>query len=441
MIFGFGKKGRQHVDDDDDDDEDEDDLDFILFKGALNGNNPDLSANARLVQAGLMPAKKLISEALARRADTIRLEPKGKVAAVSYLVDGVPYPAAKMPPQAANAITQMLKLLAGLDITDKKSKQGGGISAEFDEVDHEVRIDTTPVQGGGERLIVRVQNLKEKLETPKDLGFSEELQEKIREIGSSKSGLMLAVGPPMSGVTTVTIAMVRGIDAYLYSIASIADLQGRDLPHVQDFEVKPEDDLAQSIKRTQRADIDILYVDPIESTETAKTVLAAAKDQCFIAEMPAKDAADGIARFSSLAGDPKLVMQYLRMVVSQKLVRLLCRKCRHAYRPNPKLLAKIGLPKDTRKLYRVPRLDEDEEQDDEDLCQECGGTGYKGRIGLLEVIEITDEIKALILAGADANAIRLKAREAGMQSFQSDGIRLVGEGRTSLEELQRAFRS
>lgn len=439
MIFGFGKGGRDYDDDDDDDDEEEDDLDFILFKGALNGNNPDLAANGRLVQAGLIPAKKLISEALARRADTVRIEPKGKVAAISYLVDGIPFPAAKMPPPAANAIIQMLKLLAGLDITKKNIKQGGGINAEFDEVDHEIRIDVTPAQGGGERLLVRVQNLKEKKETPKDLGFSDKLQEKIREIGSSKTGLMLAVGPPMSGVTTLTIAMVRGIDAYLYSIASIADLQGRDLPHIQDFELKEGDDLEASIKRTKRADIDVLYVDPLVTNEAAKTVLENSNQQCFIAEMPAKDAADGIERFITLVKDPKLVAQGLRLVICQKLVRVLCKSCRHAYRPNPKLLAKIGLPTDTKKLYRAPRHDEDED-DDEDMCEDCGGTGYRGRIGLIEVIEVTDEIKKLILSGADAAKIRAQARELAMQSFQSDGVRLVGEGLTSLEELQRVFR-
>lgn len=440
MIFGFGKGGRKNVADDDEDDDEEDDLEFILFKGAMNEKNPDLTENSRLVQAGLVPAKKIISDALSRRADTIRIEPKGKVAACSFLVDGIPYPAAKMPPPVANAITQMLKLLAGLDITDKTSKQSGGIFAEFDEVAHEVRIDTAPVQGGGERLLVRVQNVKEKLETPKDLGFSEELQNKIREIGSSRSGLMLAAGAPMSGVTTVSIAMVRGIDAYLYSIASIADMQGRDLPHVQIFERKTEDDLDQTIKRTKRADIDVLFVDPITKPEDAKVILESSKSQSFIAEMAAKDAADAIVRLVALTGNAKLVTSGLRLVVSQKLVRLLCKKCRHAYRPNPKLLAKVGLPADTKKLYRAPRPDEDEE-DEEDFCEHCGGTGYRGRIGLLEMVELTDEIQALVNSGADAAAIRSKARELGMQSFQSDGIRVVGEGKTSLEELQRAFRT
>lgn len=441
MIFGFGKGGRDN-DDDDDDEEEEDDLDFILFKGALNENNPNLAENGRLVEAGLLPAKKLISEALARRADTIRIEPKGKVAAITYLVDGIPYPAAKMPPKAANAIIQMLKLLAGLDITNKTSKQGGAINAEFNEVKHEVRIDSTPVKTGGERLLVRVQNLKEKLETPKDLGYSEELQKKIGEIGASTSGLMLAAGPPMSGVTTLSIALVRGIDAYLITIASIADMQGRDLPHVQEFETNDEDDLETTIRRTKRSDVQVLFVDPLVNAADAKHILGVTEDQGFIAEIPAKDAADGIIRLVALVADAELVTNALKIVFSQKLIRLLCRDCRRAYRPNPKLLAKVGLPSETRKLYRAPRPAEDEDDDEEeDLCESCGGTGYQGRIGLVEVVELTDEIKKLILSGADAAAIRKQARKAKMQSFQSDGIRLVGEGKTSLEELQRVFRT
>ena len=161
--------------------------------------------------------------------------------------------------------------------------------------------------------------------------------------------------------------------------------------------------------------------------------------QCFISEMPAKDAADGIARLVALTGDAKLVANSLRLVISQMLVRLLCTKCRHAYRPNPKLVARVGLPKETRKLYGAPRLDD--EEDEEDFCEDCGGTGYRGRIGLIEMVEVNDDIKKAILAGAGADKIRAIAKKAKMQSFQSDGVRLVGEGKTSLEELQRAFRA
>jgi type II secretory ATPase GspE/PulE/Tfp pilus assembly ATPase PilB-like protein len=438
VIFGFG---RRNDDDDDDDDDDEEEMDFVLFQGALNGKNPDLSENTRLVQAGLVPAKRLVTEALSRRAEMIRLEPKGKVATASFFVDGVAYPGDRMPAPAGMAITQMLKLLAGLDIKEKTKPQAGGIKAEYDETPYEIRINTQPIKGGGERLIVRARNTNVQMETPKDLGFSDALVEKIRAIGSSKSGLILAAGSPFSGVTTVSLAIVRAIDAYLYSIFCLADLEGRDLAHINMFKWNEGDDFERTIQRAKRSDADVMYVDPLKTKEDARVVLENAGESAFIAEMPAKDAADAIARLCQLVGDPKLVAEHLKLIMSQKLIRLLCTKCRQAFRPNPKLLAKVGLPPETNVLYRPPRPDEDEEEDEEDICPKCGGIGYYGRTGLMEVIEMTEGIKKIVLAGADPQAIRAQVRKEKMQSFQSDGMRVVAEGKTSLEELQRAFRS
>ena len=441
MIFGKGKKKRPSRNDDDEDEdeghEDDDDLDFILFKGAQNGKNPDLGSYGKLVQAGLIPAKRVISEALARRAEMLRIEPKGKFAAVTFYVDGIPFPATKMPPKPANAIVQMLKLLAGLDPADRKSVQAGGINAEFEDVPHDVRIDIEPAEGGMEKLTLRAENISQRPETPRELGFSEDLQNSIRTIGTTKKGLMLAVGPPMSGVTTTSIAMLRGNDAYLLAVGTIGDMRGRDLPHVQVLDWNPGDNLATTIKRTKRSDIDILFVDPISSREIGKAILDACREQCLISEMPAKDAADGIARLNALIGDPELVASHLKLIVSPRLVRRLCHKCRQAYRPNPKLLAKVNLPPDTKVLYRAPRADDE----DDDLCEACGGIGFRGRIGLIEAIEIDQQYKDLILKNASTADFRQLARKHSVQSFQKDGLRLVVEGKTSLEELQRAFRT
>lgn len=434
MIFGFGRKA------DNDDDEDEEEFESVIFQGAVNGNNPDLTENSRLVQAGLVPAKDLVSEALSRRAEMIRLDPKGKASVATYFIDGVPYPASKMPSQRGLAITQMLKLLAGLDIKQRSKPQKGGIKAEYEEKAYEIRIDTQPLQGGAERLIIRAQDASVQLEKPRDLGFSESLIETIRDVGSSKQGVMLAAGPPFSGVTTMSIAMIRSVDPYLYSIYCVADLGSRELSHIRMFEAKEGDDLEKTLARARREDADVILVDPLADKEQARVILEESKNLCLISEIPAKDAAEGIARLVQMTGDPKLVASQLKIVLSQKLIRLLCKKCRHAYRPNPKLLAKVGLPPETSVLYRPPKPGDDDEEE-QDFCETCGGTGYLGRIGLVEAIEVNDDIKQIILKGGDPNGIRSAARAAKMQTFQSDGIRLVAEGRTSLEELQRAFRS
>ena len=435
MVFGFGKKGPPQPSDDDNEE-----VELVLFQGATNGTEANLSANARLVQAGLVRSKELVSDALSRRAEMIRLEPKGKVSLATFFVDGVPYPGNRMPPQAGLAITQMLKLLAGLDIQVRNKPQTGGIKAEYSGTPYTLRVNVNPVQGGGERLVIRAENKTHKLTTPEDLGFNPQMRERIREMAQTKSGILLAAGPPMSGVTTMAFAMIRGIDPYLYTVYNLADTEGRDLGHVTTFEGNPGDNWVQSVTRAKRAEADVLYVDPIRDAEYCKQVFEESEEVCMITEMSAHDAASAIVQINEWLGEPKLTAKRLHGVIGQRLIRLLCRKCRQAYRPNPKLLQKVGLPPETKVLYRPPGPPP-EGQPVPEPCARCGGTGYFGRTGLTEFIEMSAEMKAVVAAGGDAAAIKAQAKKEKMQSLNSDGLRLVAAGKTSLEELQRAFRS
>lgn len=434
MVFGFGK-GKSR----DDDEDDEEQIELVLFQGAVNGKDANLAANARLVQAGLMRTKELVSDALSRRAEMIRLEPKEKAALATFVVDGIAYPGARMPPQAGLAITQMVKLLAGLDIQVRDKPQSGGIKAEYQETPYVLRINTFPLPGGGERLIVRAENQTVKLVTPEDLGFSNDLKLKIRELAQRKTGMILAAGPPMSGLTTAAFAMVRSVDPYLYTVYNLADVEGRDLGHVTTFQGNPDDNLLQTIGRAKRAEADVLYVDPIRDAETLKMMIEEAEDVCILSEIRAADAAAGIVQVVQWLGDPKLAAERVLGVLSQKLIRLLCRKCRKAYRPNPKLLQKVGLPPETKVLYRPPPP-ESEDDPEYEPCEKCGGGGYFGRTGMVEFIEMTDGMKEVVASGGNAQAIKLQAKKEKMQSFHSDGLRLVAEGKTSLEELQRVFK-
>lgn len=435
VIFGFGRK---QVDDDDDDDEDE--VELVLFQGALNGVEPDMKANAKLVQAGLMRAKELVTNALSRRAEMVRLEPKGQFSVSTMYVDGVPFPGSKMPSQAALAITQMLKLLAGLDTKERTKPQTGALRAQYLDDKYEVRIDTSPTPGG-ERLIIRSRNVKHNFETPDELGWSEELKLKIRELTSLKKGIILAAGLPMSGVSSAAFGLLRSIDAYLFNIYSVAKT-GKDIAHVAEFQPEEGDTIQQTMVRAIRAEGDVLFVPPVRDSEFAKIMLEESEEACLISEITAKDSADAISRFTQLTEDPIQCAERIHGVISQKLVRLLCTACRQAYRPNPKLLQKVGLPPETKVLYRAPRPDEEEDKDEEpEVCEKCGGVGYFGRSGLVEFIEINEAIKAIIEAGADASKIREQAKKDRMQSWQSDGMRLVAAGKTSLEELQRVFKA
>ena len=157
MIF------RRNNDDDELEDDEEEEQEQVLFKGSLNGENADLKKNAKLARAGLIPTKEIISDALSRRAHTVILEPKGPKTAIRMVVDGIGYSGGAIPSKRGQAVTQMMKLLAGLDIQDRSNPQSGGIKVEFDEKPYELYVDSAPVKPGIERIRIRAQNMKQLL--------------------------------------------------------------------------------------------------------------------------------------------------------------------------------------------------------------------------------------------------------------------------------------
>ena len=439
MIFGFGK--ARDDDDDDDDEDEEEEIDLVNFQGAVNGKSADLAANARLVQAALLPTREMVTDAIDRRAELIRLDIKGEKAQTALTVDGMPYAGSRMPKQQAVAITQMMKVLAGLDAKLKGKHQVGGIKAEFKDTKYEMTVDVAPQPDGTDRLTVRLRNMKLKLDTPHELGFPDGVRAQIRELTSHRRGIIIVCGPTGTGVTTTLYAVVRGIDVYLFSIYSIADTGTRELLNVKQFVPNEGDDLEATFMRMMREEADVVMTKPIRDAEITRHLMTVADRICIVAEMSAKDAATGICQLAEWSGDRKLASQSIDAAYSSKLIRILCTSCREAFRPNPKLLEKVGLPPETKVLYRKGEPLVDEKTGEEDPpCEKCDGIGYIGRVAMLEVIVVSDLIRKLISEGATADQIKVAARSEGCVTFHKDGLRLVAEGKTSLEELQRVFK-
>jgi type II secretory ATPase GspE/PulE/Tfp pilus assembly ATPase PilB-like protein len=438
VIFGFGNKGRES----DEEDEDDEEVDYVLFQGALNGREANLGANAKLAQAGLIPAKEVVTDALLRRADQLRIEPKGERSLTQLSIDGVVYPGNRLSKQQAHAITQMMKLLSGLDTQVRNKPQTGGIRAELQGTKYLLRVASTPVPGGAERLTIKIKNLDRAPKTAEEVGFSKELKERIRELTSAKKGVVLVCGGPGSGVSTTTYAVLRSVDAYQYTIFTIGDNQGWDIPNVNAFERNEGETLETVIDRAIRSEADVLYVDPLRDAETARVVLKRQADVCFISEFLAPDAIGGIVQFAKLVGNSQAA-EGLCAVISQRLIRLLCNKCKLAYRPNPKMLGKIGLPPETKSLYRPPsQRDKPADQPDAEpmeVCEACGGSGYLGRSAIFEVAEMTEGLRKLVTEGAGVQDLKTQARKDKMITLQQEGLKLVVAGKTSLEELQRIF--
>ena len=440
MIFKFGKKGagksgRQ---------EEEVEVELVRFQGATNGVSLDVEANQKLVRIAFDPIKELFTDAISRGAETIRIDPKGERAAIGFLIDGVPMPAGRIPRQRAHAMTQMAKVLAGIDASQRSQPQAGGVKASLGADEFEIQVFTQPLSGGVERLLVHFRNLDETLDRPEEIGMTPELKDMIRELTGQSQGLFIVCGSARTGVSTTLYACVRGLDAYLRDIQTIGDTEGRELINISTFETNAEDSLEETLKRCIRVEPDVILLDPIDDSDTAR-VIAEFHDKCtMMTEICAKDAAAGLLQWAEWLGDPALAAASVCGVISQRLIRRLCTNCKEAYKPNPNLLRKIGLnPEEIQVLYRKARpVSEMIEAGEEiEACDACNEIGYSGRVAIFELLEMSEAMRGLVASGADLAALRAGARAEDMLTLQKDAMRHVSDGTTSLEELQRVFKN
>ncbi len=245
--------------------------------------------------------------------------------------------------------------------------------------------------------------------------------------------------------------MIRSVDAYQYTIYLLGDNQGWDIPNVNTFTGNEGDSFETLIDRAIRSEADVLYIDPLRDAETARVVLKLQPNCCFISEFLAPDAIGGVAQFAKLVGNSHAA-EGLRAVVSQRLLRLLCDRCKLAYRPNPKMLAKIGLPPETKSLYRPPsRRDKPVEQEADaepvEVCEACGGSGYLGRSAIFELAEMTEELRKLVTAGGRRSGPQGPGPQgqdddlaAGRAQIGRGGQNVAGRAATHLPAEEVSFR-
>ena len=252
MIFKFGKKGKKASQGQGDDVE----VELIRFQTEF-----DVKANEKLVRAAFEPLKELLTDGLTRRAETIRIDPKGDRATIGFLVDGIPVPAGRIPRQRAHAMTQMTKVLARMDAAERTQPQAGAVNASLSDDEYELQVHTQPVAGGLERLTVHFRNLDERLDKPEDIGMTVEMKTTIRELNGNSQGVFLVCGPSRSGVTTTLYASVRGLDAYLRDIQTICFTEDRELVNITKFEANAEDDFEETLRRCVRVEPDVILLD------------------------------------------------------------------------------------------------------------------------------------------------------------------------------------
>ena len=354
MIFGFGKKNGDSRKADEEDEEQEE-LDYVLFQGATNGREANLGTNARSPSASRPDSHQGTRDRCScRRADQLADRACWDLLADAafdrrYRLSRQPFDEAAGPRRYAN--DEAACRARHPSSTEGPSRWTAGRAAGY-----QIRTlgDQAALVGqGAERLTVKIRNLASAPKTAEDVGFSKELKQRVREITSEKKGIILACGGPGSGVSTTDLCdrvLCRRVP--IHDLSSIGDLQGaRDSRMSARFDKSEGDPPPYSPRPgdSLRGGRDLWDLLRDGWRRGGVAVLKWQPDVCFISEFPAADALNGIAQFAKLVGNAKAA-EGLRAVMSQRLIRLLCNKCKLAYRPNPKILTKIGLPPETKTL-------------------------------------------------------------------------------------------
>jgi len=413
----------------------------VLFQGPMYGREANLKKNPKLVQAALVPVKRMVTDGLSRRAHTILLEPTSGRIQIRFVVDGVPYPAGAVPAKQGVGMVQILKLLAGLDPQKRTDQQSGGISSEYAGKAYRLLVQSTPVRGGAERLRIRIEDPKDSFIRPQDVGVPEDLRQKIRDFTGDSKGIVLACGPPDSGITSLSLVTLHCTDPYLYSVFSMAETGDHELVNVTDYKGEEGHDLEYSLDRIARREADIIFMPPFTGPKTTQLLFDFSDRMCFVAEIAGRTPIDAVQTLIQWVGVDS-VLKHLKGIITHKLIRRLCDDCKQAFRPNPQLLKRLGLPPEVTVLYRAPAPppeDDPEAPTIEELCADCNGMPYHGRVPCFELLEMSDGMKEVIVAGADPGAMRQQMFKDDMRTLQKDALRLVVEGKTSLEEVQRSF--
>ena len=367
-----------------------------------------------------------IAQALLEGASDIHLEPKRDFMVARFRIDGFLYNRHRLPTRLIPPITSRIKIMSGLDISKKRIPQDGRMGLIVRDRSIDIRTSTFPSMYG-ENVVLRILDKTRGVPTLLELGFSDEDLSTFKKLIKATTGIMLATGPTGSGKTTTICSTINAIDTVDKNVMTIEDPIEYEIEGIVQSQVdlKAGVTFANALRSILRQDPDIIYVGEIRDLETAEiAVRAALTGHLVISTLHTNDAVGAIARLSDIGVETGLIESVLNCSFAQRLVRRICQRCRKEYQPDESLLKSLGLPLDT-KFFKG------------EGCEFCGGIGYRGRIGLFEILVLDRDIRRLIAEKASEDKIREAARARGMKTLLEDGVLKVIKGLTTLEEIKR----
>ncbi len=382
------------------------------------------------------PAVKLVNyiiqKAVADRASDIHIEPQENDLRVRFRVDGVLHEA--MPPAPKSIQTSIIsrfKIMADMDIAESRKPQDGHCAVSVGGHKMDFRVSTLPTVYG-ERVVLRILRKDSILLRLSDLGFLPESLARFEGSFTKPYGAILVTGPTGSGKSTSLYAAVNVLNDPARHIITAEDPVEYRLPGVNQCQVNQRAGLtfARALRSFLRCSPDVILVGEIRDEETAKIAIESAlTGHLVLSTLHTNDAAGAVTRLTEMGVEPFLVSSAVDCVLGQRLARRLCPDCKEEWTPRPEVLIEAGYPADNfpEAVYRAVG------------CRKCGGTGYRGRLGVHEVLLMSEEISRLCVEEAPAEKIRQVAMEQGMLTLRQDGLEKVRMGQTSIEEVVRVI--
>lgn len=375
----------------------------------------------------------IMHRAVEERASDIHIEPFENQLKVRYRIDGILHEYEAPPMQLYAAMVSRIKIMAKLDIAERRLPQDGRIMVHIEGKEIDVRVSTVPTMYG-ESVVMRLLYKDDTFLDLNQLGFADETLASFMEVLHMPYGILLVTGPTGSGKTTTLYAALNILNDPGRKIMTVEDPVEYQLVGVNQIQVKPQIDLtfAKALRSIVRQDPDVIMIGEMRDLETAEiAVQSALTGHLVLSTLHTNDAASSITRLLDMGVEGYLVTSVVNGVLAQRLVRKLCPHCRQSYEALPELVMKTKLNRLTGEgpvtLYRSSG------------CEQCNGTGYKGRMAIMEMLVMSDQIRSQVLQYVHAGEIAATAIAEGMRTMYEDGLQKALQGVTSLEEVLRVI--
>ncbi len=392
----------------------------------------DIEEKDILTMAAEAPIIKLVNQiffqAIKKNASDIHIEPFEKEVRVRFRVDGVMYTEMTLPKRVLDAVISRIKIMANMDIAEKRIPQDGRINIKVADKAIDIRVSILPVAFGGRVVMRLLDKTRTFLELDK-MGFSEHDFAIVKGAIEEPNGIIYVTGPTGSGKTTTLYAILSELNKTDTNIITVEDPVEYQLPGIAQVQVREKVGLtfAVALRSILRQDPDIIMIGETRDQETAQIAIQAAlTGHLVLSTLHTNDAPSSITRLIDMGIEPFLIASSIVIVIAQRLVRILCPKCKEKYSPPEELIKRLGIAPDQASKITFYQAKG---------CDECGSTGYKGRMPIFEVMKMTDAIAKLTMERADTSQIRKQAIADGMTLLVQDGVRRITEGLTTIEEV------